>query len=117
MLEEGGIFLALFLILFWGVDVPTIVFNAFSFLQKKLKATNFGYSNVSIEVPEGQTVRALIADLGLDVQDVEGVFINGKIQHMDSELCDGDRVAIFPPGTPGPYRLLLGMIKQGDSGK
>jgi molybdopterin converting factor small subunit len=76
---------------------------------------NASYSNVSIKVPEGHTVRELIDDMGLDIQDVEGVFINGKIHHIDSVLRDGDRVAIFPPGTPGPYRLLLGIVNKGES--
>lgn len=97
--------------------MATIVFNAFSFLQKKLKAMNYSCSNARIKVPEGHTVRELIADMGLDTEDVEGVFINGKIHHIDSALRDGDRVAIFPPGTPGPYRLLLGILKKGDSSK
>ncbi len=99
------------------LGVATIEFNAFSFLQKKLKAMNYGYSNVRIQVPEGHTVRQLIADMGLDARDVEGVFINGKIHHMDSALRDRDRVAIFPPGTPGPYRLLLGILKKRNSSK
>ncbi len=91
--------------------MATIDFNAFSFLQKKLKAKNNSYSNVNIKVPEMYTVRKLITAMGLNTEDVEGVFINGKIEPIDFVLRDGDRVAIFPPGTPGPYRLLLGIIK------
>lgn len=99
------------------LNVVTIEFNAFSFLQKKLKEMNRSYSNVKINVPQGHTVRELIADMGLDTKEVEGVFINGKIHHIDSALGDGDRVAIFPPGTPGPYRLLLGILKKRNSSK
>lgn len=94
--------------------MATIIFNAFSFLQKKLKAKNYEYANAKINIPEGCTVKALITDMGLDTEDVEGVFINGKIKPIDSILCDGDRVALIPPGTPGPYRVLLGIVKKKD---
>lgn len=89
-----------------------IVFNAFSFLQEKLKQKNRGYCNVDMEVSAGTTAADLIKEVGLEPKDVEGVFINGKIGPLDSVLEDGDRVAMVPPGTPGPYRMMLGMIKR-----
>jgi sulfur carrier protein ThiS len=89
--------------------VGFIVFNAFSTLQKKLKAKNHGYTNVKIEIPENYTVLKLIKDLNLEPEDVEAVFLNGKVVPFNSSLQDGDRVALTPPGTPGPYRVFLGM--------
>jgi len=91
--------------------VATIVFNAFSFLQKKLKKKNRQYSNVNINISQEETVEDIITRLGLKTDDIEAVFINGRIQFFDTILCDKDRVAVFPPGIPGPYRVLLGIVK------
>lgn len=88
--------------------MPEITFNAFSFLQKKLKARNIPYSNVNLTIEEGTTARDLVHQVSLTEQDVEVVFINGKVQSLDTKLNDSDRVAFVPHGTPGPYRVLLG---------
>ncbi len=48
----------------------------------------------------------------LKENDVEAVFLNGKVVPFDSKVKDGDRVALIPPGTPGSYRLILGMKKR-----
>lgn len=89
--------------------MPTILFNAFSFLQKKLKANGYEYSNVTMEIPEGFTINELIESVELSHDDLEAVFLNGKAGNFDDELKDNDRVALIPPGTPGPHRLLLGI--------
>ena len=89
----------------------TITFNAFSFLQPKLAARHIGYSNARFEVPEGTTVEELIARCSLAEHEVEAVFLNGRVVPWDRELHDGDRVALVPPGTPGPYRVLLRIAK------
>jgi len=88
--------------------MPTILFNAFSFLQKKLKEKNIEYSDVSLEIEEGTSARNLIKDMQLAEKEVEVVFINGKVGPLDTILKDKDRVAFIPHGTPGPYRVLLG---------
>ena len=88
-----------------------ITFNAFSFLQPKLKSKNIKYSNAKMELPEGITPEELIKKLGLRMEDVEAVFVNNKVVPVNSLLHNNDRVAFVPPGTPGPYRVLLGMVK------
>jgi sulfur carrier protein ThiS len=90
--------------------MATILFNAFSFLQKKLKARNRPFVNATLDVAEGTKVEDLIAHMGLLSEDVEAVFVNGSIRPVDAVLKDGDRVALVPPGSPGPYRVLLGMM-------
>ena len=92
-----------------------IVFNAFSFLRPKLESKGIDYSNAKLEIPEGITVTDLIIELGLEQEDVEAAFVNGKVAPMDSILQNNDRVGLVPPGTPGPYRVILGMVKQGSS--
>ncbi len=51
--------------------MPEILFNAFSFLQKKLKANGYDYSNVNIDVPENHSVIDLIKSMDLDPDGVE----------------------------------------------
>ncbi len=88
--------------------MPVITFNAFSFLQKKLREKGIEYSNVSMTVSEGSRAKDVIELVKLSHDEVEVVFINGKVGPMDTILKDNDRVALIPPGTPGPYRVLLG---------
>lgn len=95
----------------------TILFNAFSFLQKKMRERNLDYANVTMAVPAGSTPRDLMEQFQLDRSDVEAVFVNGSVVSLDTRLADNDRVAFVPPGTPGPYRVMLGMVKRGESRK
>jgi len=91
--------------------MSTITFSAFSFLRPKLTGRGVCCSNGTLEISEGITVDELAERLGLEEGDVEAAFINGEITSLDSTLHDGDRVALVPPGTPGPYRVLLGIAK------
>lgn len=91
--------------------MDTILFNAFSFLQKKLKEKNIDCTNAKLPIAKGETVKELLCRVKLEADDIEGAFVNGKIVSPDTILTNGDRVAVFPPGTPGPYRLLLGIVK------
>jgi len=88
----------------------SITLNAFSFLRPKLESRGMGYANVRLEIPEGTTVRGLIRRLGLGPGDVEAAFVNGKVVPIDSVLQNDYRIGLVPPGTPGPYRVLLGMV-------
>ncbi len=54
----------------------------------------------------------LIRQVHLASEEVEAVFINGKVSSFDTILQDNDRVALIPPGTPGPYRVLLGFVNK-----
>ncbi|MDT8378353.1 MAG: MoaD/ThiS family protein [Desulfotignum sp.] len=88
--------------------MPTITFNAFSFLQKKLAQKNLPYTNVSLSISKGTTAEMLMHQMQLTHEDVEVVFVNGRVQPLSTVLKDQDRVAFVPHGTPGPYRVLLG---------
>ncbi|MFH2057887.1 MAG: MoaD/ThiS family protein [Pseudomonadota bacterium] len=88
--------------------MPTITFNAFSFLQKKLREKNIEYCNVQLKISPGISATDLICLVKLDPKEVEAIFINGKVAPFNTILKDGDRVALVPPGTPGPYRVFLG---------
>ena len=88
----------------------SVLFNAFSFLQTKLKAKNIPCVDAVLDLEDGQCVQDILDGLGIGPQEIEGVFVNGKISPFDTPLQDGDRIAALPPGTPGPYRLLLGLV-------
>ncbi len=92
--------------------MPKIIFNAFSFLQKKLKDMQVPCSDASMIINRETRAEDLIAQVGLAPEDVEAVFINGKVSSFDTILQDNDRVALIPPGTPGPYRVLLGFVNK-----
>jgi len=94
--------------------MPIITFNAFSFLQKKLKKKHIDYSNVTMTLKQGTRAKDLILQVQLAPEDVEVVFINGKVAPVDTIILDKDRVALIPPGTPGPYRVLLGFKNKKD---
>lgn len=53
--------------------------------------------------------RELLSRLDIPEEMVEIFFINGRVFLPDEAMIrPGDRVALAPPGTPGPYRVLLG---------
>jgi molybdopterin converting factor small subunit len=88
-----------------------ITFNAFNFLRKRLQEQNIPYVNALLEFPDGYTPDDIIKQLGFKEGEVEAVFINRKVKPKDTVLHDGDRIALLPPGTPGSYRLILGIKK------
>ncbi len=91
--------------------IITITFNAFGFLQRKLKEENIDPCNLPLQIKEQETPEDIMTRFKLAEEEVEAVFVNGKIAPLDTPLRDGDRVAFVPPGTPGPYRVLLGIRK------
>lgn len=54
----------------------------------------------------------LLAKLDIEPNRVEVLLVNGKaFWPSAAKIQPGDRVALLPPGTPGPYRVLLGFKK------
>ncbi len=49
-----------------------------------------------LEVEAGTTISELIAILGLPVEDVKIIFLNGAHAIADTVLSSGDRVGFFP---------------------
>ena len=74
-------------------------------------------TTVEVEVPErGTTARQLALDLDLDLDAIEGVFVNRTVYGIDHAVQPGDRIAFVPRGTPGPHRFYLGLYNAGRSG-
>lgn len=88
--------------------MPLIIFSAVSFLRKPLQKQGIDCCEAAMSIADGTTPHGLLDQLGLAR---EAVFINGKAGDMDTTLRDGDRVALMPPGTPGPHRVLLRIKK------
>ena len=87
----------------------TIAFNAFLALRSALDRVGVACPQAGLTVPEGTTVVDLIRRVRLAPADVEAAFVNSRVVPKDTPLKDGDRVALVPPGTPGPHRYLLGI--------
>lgn len=55
-------------------------------------------------------VSALLDALGVAQDTVESVIINRRARPVDGTLVQpGDRIALVPPGVPGPHRYTLGL--------
>jgi molybdopterin converting factor small subunit len=69
-----------------------IELKCFATLAKYLPENSRDYP-----VEPGETVRSLVARLGIPEEDVTLVFINALRSSPDSGIKDGDRVGLFPP--------------------
>ena len=80
----------------------------FNFLAELCKERNW-ISPMSIEIEGEISGLDLLKALDIAVDRVEILMINGKaVGPSEARIQPGDRVALLPPGTPGPYRVLLG---------
>ncbi|MCL6638065.1 MAG: MoaD/ThiS family protein [Firmicutes bacterium] len=66
------------------------------------------------DLPEETTAGELAGKLNIPHDRIEIVFVNGKAQGLTHPVRPGDRVAFVPPGTPGPYRVILGFVQKKD---
>lgn len=83
----------------------------FGFLRSYMKERGLPDRFDETIPPEGKSGLEVAVEAGLPVEKIEAVFINGLIKQLDAKIHPGDRVAFVPSGTPGPYRVLLGMVK------
>lgn len=51
----------------------------------------------AVEVPSGTTVASMIEMLGLHAPTVTLIFINGRHADFQTEVHEGDEIALFPP--------------------
>jgi sulfur carrier protein ThiS len=95
-------------------SIVTINFNAFSFARLTLRKKGIECVNVDRELREGMSVQDFIDELGFESGEIEAAFVNGTVLPKSTILHDGDRVVLLPPGTPGSYRLILGIKAMSD---
>jgi len=59
----------------------------------------------------------LAREILIPPEKIEAVFRNGLIINIYDPVYPGDRVAFCPYGTPGPYRVFLGMARENEKRK
>lgn len=66
-----------------------------------------------VDLPKDMTGEELLRFLSIESAKVESLIVNrSAIAVEDAVIHPGDRVALVPPGVPGPHRLLLGIHGQ-----
>ena len=90
---------------------PSIEVRFFMFLTELCKERGWT-SPMQLEIDQDITGDELLAQLDIPPERVEVLLVNGKaVWPWAARIQPGDRVALLPPGTPGPYRVLLGFKK------
>ena len=90
----------------------TIELRVFMGLVEVFKERNWSIPML-VTIGNGLAGVDLMTMLNIPEKQVEIIFINGKVfLPSDVHVNSGDRVALVPPGTPGPYRVLLGFKKK-----
>lgn len=93
------------------VNNNEVEIRALSFLKKIFDAREWPFP-MYYKLDEPCTVLELAKQLDLPLDQIEAVFINGLAKPLQQGVVKpGDRVAFLPPGTPGPYRVVLGIVK------
>jgi hypothetical protein len=92
---------------------PNIIsIRIFGFLRKYMDEQGLPYALEKEMDPKGKAAWDIALELGIPPKEVEGVFVNGVIENIYDKVFPGDRVAFLPYGTPGPYRVFLGMARE-----
>jgi len=93
-------------------ETNTISIHIFGFLRKYMDEQGLPYALEKEIDPKGKAACDIALELGIPPKEVEGVFVNGIIENIYDPVFPGDRVAFLPYGTPGPYRVFLGMARE-----
>lgn len=85
--------------------------RAFGDLEKLFadRAWPFPYH---LDLTESTSAADLAEKLSIPRDRIETVFVNGVARGLRTTIAPGDRVAFVPPGTPGPYRVILGFPQE-----
>jgi molybdopterin converting factor small subunit len=52
---------------------------------------------VTANLAESATLADLLTAVGIPAEETKQTFVNGISRGLEWQLCDGDRVALFPP--------------------
>ncbi|MCL6557764.1 MAG: MoaD/ThiS family protein [Firmicutes bacterium] len=91
--------------------MDSIEVRCFGELKKLSDERNWPFPLV-FPLEEQTSAGELARKLEIPPDRIEIVFVNGCAQSMDHPVKPGDRVAFVPPGTPGPYRVILGFVQK-----
>jgi hypothetical protein len=85
------------------------------------EANRTSYANPQVRLPEGSTIKDLLAHLNMPTEARGITFINGQLSAMPGlqpdlghVLCDGDRVAFFDPRSMWPFQYRHGVAMIGE---
>ena len=84
----------------------------FGFLRRHMDKQGLPYAIEKEIAPKGVVAIDIAKGIGLPPEEIEAVFLNGRVINIYDTVSPGDRVAFFPYGTPGPYRVFLGMARE-----
>ena len=86
--------------------------NLFSFLRHYMDAQRFSYAFDKNIDPKGKTACDIAVELHIPPEEIEAVFVNGSVKNIYDSMFPRDRVAFLLYGTPWPYRVFLGMVRE-----
>ena len=89
-----------------------ISIRVFGFLRRYMDEQGLLYAFDKDINPKGETAYDIAVELHIPPEEIEGVFLNGSVKNIYDSAFPGDRVAFIPYGTPGPYRVFLGMVRE-----
>ena len=90
----------------------TVNISVFGFLRRYMDDQGLPYALEREIALEGETAFDMAMGLSIPPEKIEAVFCNGRVINIYDRVFQGDRVAFFPFGTPGPYRVFLGMARE-----
>lgn len=94
----------------------TVEVRGFSYLKVIFDERGWPFP-MQVPLDDPCTGAELAERLELPREKIEAVFINGVAGPLNRTINPGDRVAFVPPGTPGPYRVILGIVNKEDQEK
>jgi hypothetical protein len=90
----------------------TIEIRGFMDLAAVFRARGWATPHV-IDLDEPIDGAALLRRLDVPREQVESLFVNRRAIGLDAAVIHpGDRVALVPPGVPGPHRFCLGIYQR-----
>ena len=90
----------------------TVSVYVFGFLRTHMDSQGLSYTFEKEIAREGETAYDIARELRIPPEKIEAVFLNGRVKNIHDLVFPGDRVAFSPHGTPGPYRVFLGMARE-----
>ncbi len=91
---------------------PTVNIRIFGFLRRYMDEQGLSYALEREIARAGDSAFDIAMGLSIPPEKIEVVFCNGRVINIYDPVFPGDRLAFFPFGTPGPYRVFLGIARE-----